>query len=397
MPSLQGKGKQMMTLNLPEILVANGAGAVMVCFLLLFRVRQQKRRQIHERIFSAIQASILLGLAAETTSFLIDGKSFSGCAFLQYLTNFLCLGLMGVVGFLWCLFVDYRLFCSAKRLKYKAALLSLPLLVSTGLLVGDLFGHGVVFSISPDNRYIRGELNHVLYIISFFYYLESLAKVHRARRKGNIPFFFPVHCFIVPCMAGAVIQACHYGIAVGWMTTAMAAVFVCLELQTENSYMDVVSGLFNRQYLTYHLSQVAQRSGNHYGILLDIDDFKSINDAYGHTVGDHAIQEMGKILSRAMLNNATAIRMGGDEFVVILSDSSSEECRTQMEAIQRYIDKFNRGASESFWLSVSMGSARFAGQSAEKFLAQMDETMYEMKRKHHSNKQLQKKLAKNRM
>lgn len=98
-----------------------------------------------------------------------------------------------------------------------------------------------------------------------------------------------------------------------------------------------------------------------------------------------------------MLNNATAIRMGGDEFVVILSDSSSEECRTQMEAIQRYIDKFNRGASESFWLSVSMGSARFAGQSAEKFLAQMDETMYEMKRKHHSNKQLQKKLAKNRM
>lgn len=120
-----------------------------------------------------------------------------------------------------------------------------------------------------------------------------------------------------------------------------------------------------------------------HGILLDINDFKDINDKYGHTIGDRAIRAMGKILSQSAFSNAIALRMGGDEFVVFLSESSDKECKAQIDVIYSNIEKFNKNMSELFDLSASIGSGHFDGQNEEAFFDQMDATMYEVKRKYH--------------
>lgn len=377
-----------MNVNIPEILVANGAGAVIVIFLLIFRVRQQQSSQIHERLFSTMLISVLVAIVGETTSFVIDGQMFRGCVPLQYLSNMVCLGLTEMVGFLWCLFVDYRIYCSMKRLKRKAIILGVPVVLITLFLIGDLFGNGFIFIVNPENCYVRGRWNILIYIGLCIYFAETIVNVFQARRKGIMPFFFPVYCFVVPCMVGVVIQGAFYGLAVGWLTTAMAAVFVYLELQTKNFYLDGISGLFNRQYMNYHLSQAAQHGRKLHGIMLDVNDFKLINDAYGHAMGDRAIQTMGNILSQSVFHNAVAMRMGGDEFVVILTDSTDEECKRQMEAIQNTIDRFNNNENELFDLSASMGSAHFDGQTTEEFLAQMDRAMYEVKREYHKDSEV---------
>lgn len=378
-----------MGLNIPEILVADGTGIIMVTFLLLFRMRKQQLSQVHERIFSCVLVLSLIALTGEMVSFLIDGRTFPGCFFLQYVCNFFCVGLVVVVGFLWCLFVDYRIYCNKKRLKYKAAALCAPLLLLVTLLLSDLFGTGIIFTVDSENRYARGRFSILTYVLVFIYFMESIINAHRARKKGIVPFFFPIYCFVVPCMVGTMIQALFYGISTGWLATSIAAVFVYMELQTSNYYMDELSGLFNRQYMNYYLSQTAQQNSKIYGVLLDIDDFKLINDIHGHSAGDRAIHCMGRILVQSMHHNAVAMRMGGDEFVIFLADSSERECQKQMESIQNQIERFNKGGNEPFQLSVSMGSACFDGASVENFLAEMDAAMYERKRDYHCSKELQ--------
>lgn len=316
-----------MNINIPEILVANGAGAGIVVFLLLFRIRQEQARQVHERIFSIMLFSILAALIAETTSFLIDGKIFPGCFHLQYLTNFICTAQAPIMVFLWCLFADYRIFCSTKRLKRKAGILGVPLAIILVVLLGDLFGNGIIYRVDAQNCYARGKLNIIVYVVMFAFFVESAINVRRAQKKGNLPFFFPAYSFAITCLMGTVLQGCFYGLATGWLSASVAVIFTYLELQTANSYVDSITGLFNRRYANYYLLQVVRSGTGIYGIMLDINDLKLINDVHGHAMGDRAIRAMGGVLSRSVFRNAVAMRMGGDEFVVILSNSSDQECQ----------------------------------------------------------------------
>lgn len=373
-------------INVPEILAANGTAMVMVVFLLLFHVRKHQRlTKTHTRIFRAILYGIILAAIGETTSFLIDGQDFPLCAFLQYVTNTLSLSMVIVVGFLWCLFVDYRLYRNKKRLYRKAIILGACSLPITSLLIVNLFGTGIIFTVLPDNRYVRGEWNILLYVMLFAYFIETIVNASVARKRGVTPFFFPIYCFIIPCMIGTVLQGFFYGLSIGWLAAAMSAVFVSLEMQTVNYYVDGLSGLFNRQYMNYFLHHKMQQGDALHGIMLDVNDFKSINDHYGHAVGDRAIHITGKLLSKSIFQNAVAMRIGGDEFVVFLSDGSDEDCQRQMDEIQKNVDEFNHSGVEPFRLSISGGRVRFDGRSVEEFLSQMDAAMYAAKRKYHAS------------
>lgn len=177
-----------MNLNIPEILVANGAGIVMVAFLFLFRIKQQHSHQVHEQIFNAMLVSILLALIGEAMSFCIDGRDFTGCSFLQYLMNAICLSQTAVGGFLWCLFVDYRIYYSKKRLNKKVAILSIPLIVHLAMLLGDLFGAGLIFEIATGNVYVRGKLCGLTCIVVMIFFVESIINSCTAQRKGVVPF-----------------------------------------------------------------------------------------------------------------------------------------------------------------------------------------------------------------
>ena len=355
----------------------------MVIFLLCFRVRRYESKRMGERLFTAMLVFTLAGLTAETASFLIDGRIFPGCYFLQYLTNTVCTGLTVTVGFLWCLYVDFRIFCSARRLRMKGLALGVPLLVIYGLLIVNLFGNGVVFAVDAGNRYVRGSVNLAVYIVLFFFFLESIVTVYHSKQKGISLFFFPAYYFVVPCMAGTVIQGLFYGLSVGWLATSVAFMFIYLELQTGNAYVDDTSGLFNRQYLNYYLARAARGKSSLHGIMLDVNGFKSINDCYGHSMGDRAILELGRILSEALLDNAIAMRMAGDEFVVLLSRGGAQCLDAQMQAIEDGITRFNSTGETPFRLSVSMGTASLTGEGTEAFLSQMDRSMYAAKREYY--------------
>ncbi|WP_376871429.1 diguanylate cyclase [Albirhodobacter sp. R86504] len=96
--------------------------------------------------------------------------------------------------------------------------------------------------------------------------------------------------------------------------------------------IDPLTGLYNRRYALPHLRRIAQRAEQNarvYALLLvDIDHFKSVNDTYGHSVGDHVLVEVAHRLSLNMREVDMVARIGGEEFLVVMPDTSLEIARS---------------------------------------------------------------------
>jgi diguanylate cyclase (GGDEF)-like protein len=109
------------------------------------------------------------------------------------------------------------------------------------------------------------------------------------------------------------------------------------DLRFNQIFRDPLTGLFNRRYMFAFLQWQGCREGTQQLlglILLDIDGFKRYNDWFGVSVGDILLQELGKFLQRNIPNSAIACRKGGDEFAVILPETSIEDCRRLAEQLR---------------------------------------------------------------
>lgn len=114
---------------------------------------------------------------------------------------------------------------------------------------------------------------------------------------------------------------------------------------------------------------------------MDINDFKTINDIYGHLKGDQAIIQFGKILQHSIDKDSVVIRMGGDEFVIFAILKSNEEALALKKRIEQNVRQFNIHSKEPFHLSFSIGIAKYNG-NIDTFLSAMDDSMYEAKNMH---------------
>jgi diguanylate cyclase (GGDEF)-like protein len=106
----------------------------------------------------------------------------------------------------------------------------------------------------------------------------------------------------------------------------------------EQSVRDVLTGLFNRRYLEETLDRELGRAKRAQGplgvMMIDIDHFKRFNDAYGHATGDALLRELGALLRANVRGSDIACRYGGEEFILLLPDSSRDVTRERAERIR---------------------------------------------------------------
>lgn len=370
---------------LEEILMANGLTVLMMWFLLLCRRKNRESLHVGDKIYDGMAIVNLLGALSETISFLVDGKQFIGSRQINYVSNSICFIGTVSIGFLWCLYVELRIYRNYKRIFKKTIFVMFPWVVEVIMVLCNLLGTGIMFKISEGNIYQRAAGAIVGYISLIIYFAYSIYLVHQSKKQGINLNFFPVIYFVGPCFTGVLIQFLFYGITSSWVLVAVALIFVQMQSYAENLYMDELSGLYNRRYLNAVLTERKITIGKSlHGIMMDVNDFKYINDNFGHSMGDKAICTLGNILFRSIPDGGMAIRYAGDEFIVLLSGVDTESVLVTMSEINHNLSQFNESKIEPFTLSVSMGYAEFgAGDDTEAFLMHMDEKMYEEKRKYH--------------
>lgn len=126
------------------------------------------------------------------------------------------------------------------------------------------------------------------------------------------------------------------------------------------SQIDELTGLFNRRYIFQKLSDLFKKhrgKGKHLSVLMmDIDDFKSVNDTYGHQVGDIVLMKIAEILKKETRKFDIVGRYGGEEFLIIAPGISKEKAFKLVERIRKRVEKEEfKVDGEKFKVSVSVG------------------------------------------
>ena len=375
-------------INYAEILIANATGISVLFMLLLFRFRNREQKQPADQLYDLMVAITFGALLLETLTFYIDGCSGLVFRVLQYVSNGYLFLASSSVGMLWVFYVDYRIFHSLKRLYRRLIPLGLPFLMIAVLVLLDFFGMGNLFSINPDNIYVRGRLLFLSYGVVFYYYIYSIVlTVFAVQRTGHAQFF-PVLYFVLPCFLGTIVQGLFYGLSVGWLGVSLAFFFVQMQLQNFNAFVDTLSGLYNRRYYNYLLDKTVKSRNvkSVSGIMIDVNHFKSINDQYGHTAGDDAIQSLGVILSEIATERNTAFRLSGDEFVLLSRDLSQEDTEQLVRELQAAVERFNSRGEKPYKLSLAVGYSVLSTENfdSDRFMHQMDMKMYAAKARYHT-------------
>lgn len=364
----------------------------MIWFLLSCRRRNRESAHTQDHIYDAMCLVNMAGAILETVSFLVDGQTFPGAIALNYLANGLCFLGTVTIGLLWGTYVNMRIFQNRSRTMRDGKLLIIPWAIEAICVLATLLGTGFLFSISAGNVYQRGPGAPIGYVSLMIYFAYSTYVVYDTQKQGVNLHFFPIQYFVGPCVAGVLGQFLFYGITTSWISVAIALTFVQMQIYAENIYRDALSGLFNRRYLDRMLEKLGTSTGTGtaraktlYGIMMDINDFKSINDTFGHSTGDRAIYVLGDILYRSIPEGALALRYAGDEFIVLLPNADVEKTLTTMADIRDALERLNSSGAEAFTLEAAMGYAQLnPGDTPETFLRHMDERMYVQKRAYHA-------------
>ena len=151
------------------------------------------------------------------------------------------------------------------------------------------------------------------------------------------------------------------------------------------SLVDPLTDTFNRRYMDQviakDLSRAERQGINLVFLMIDVNDFKSVNTKFGHLTGDRVLVEVAQVLKRTFRASDIIIRFGGDEFLVMLADTDEKSSEHAINRLQRQLASWNAGAAiPGYNMSLSWGSAIYSkGSDLKTVLDAADHKMYEHK------------------
>lgn len=153
----------------------------------------------------------------------------------------------------------------------------------------------------------------------------------------------------------------------------------------ELSLKDSLTGLFNRRHLTAELSFLLE-TANRYGrnlsvVLIDVDHFKSVNDTFGHGVGDEVLKVISEVFREVPRKSDFAARYGGEEFCLVLTETSAHQARHLCERLRQEVENYSwNNLAPDLAVTISLGISDKSKQvTVEDILNDADKVLYKAK------------------
>ena len=370
--------------DMSQILTANVAALLLLTIVKVHMWNQYKvGRLLDIQLLAEMMNFTVLECIFDTLVFWIDGQMFFGARAINYTGNIIYYILKIVIVYFWPLFIEYKISSSIERVKKLATILAIPMIACSVLVLTTPIT-GFIFSINENNIYTRNGYHFLIpNLLIFAYVILGMVKVFLNRKKKDKYLELAAMLFIIPVLLGIVVQVFKYGISLTFLGLAIGLTGVYLITQNESAYMDQLCGVYNRRYYNDYIRYFcnsSKKDDSLTGILIDMDNFKQINDQYGHYAGDKALKLFGSVLCKHMAEVGFAVRYGGDEFILITKESETV-AEGVIANIINEIDAINKTGKNEFHLGFSYGMANMnSNNNMDEFLRTMDAKMYEMKR-----------------
>ena len=246
-----------------------------------------------------------------------------------------------------------------------------------------LFTNNMVY----DRMGTLGQISCIMIIIYIMYFLimESYKKNKKAQ-ANLISFAVLAIATINDILVYTSILNNTYLIEYGML------VFVAIEfvlIMKDNSeehkkldklYKDGMTGLYNNEYIKKVLTKEINNADIFSIIMIDVDDFKKINDSHGHLFGDRVIIEVAEILESIVGKQGYVSRYGGDEFLIVLPRLSKDDAISISNLIRTSVKDLNKGYANNSKISLSIGVCENQVKTVEECINTVDTLLYRAKK-----------------
>ncbi|MCQ4307578.1 GGDEF domain-containing protein [Pseudomonas stutzeri] len=257
-------------------------------------------------------------------------------------------------------------FFEADALRLRIATLSLFTIIYIGLAMAELWRSRQVIQVSLHPALVLMAVHIAVYTLRI-----PLDHGRPFEASGQFNFF-----------ALVIFETMLYAVGIAFVTLAMVRERAELE-HRQASLSDPLTGIGNRRAFVEHGERLLLRcrdAGQQVTLLLcDLDQFKRLNDTFGHKVGDHALISFCQVMKSRMRRQDVFGRIGGEEFACLLADANAQVARDVAERIRS--EFANLPFSQSGILSVSIGvsDTTRAGYSLDRLMGEADRALYEAK------------------
>lgn len=385
----------MVSLDTSQTLLFNvGIDAFSICILLIVYISYKRNFMDSQDkwLLCRTELCVLLTLVTDIIMWTINGEPGLSMKIAGYADNMIYLAAQVFTLLAWLKYAYFRLF--GKRMLRKAEVPAV--LIPAGFMLACIVSTpltGWCFYLDADNFYHRGVLSMPLslLILGYLFFISCAALIRRKkevleeRKRECLVLAF----FVVPPFLGGILQTFLYGCSILYPTATLSILLIYINVENLAISLDPLTGLNNRGRLDRYLHSTLEsgQEKNVSLIMMDLNNFKAINDLYGHEVGDEALIRLANLLKNTFSRpSAFLSRYGGDEFVVVFTGSEEYAAGRAMDSLRQALEDFNASRVVPYRLSVSMGRAASSDpgvDSVSGLLKKADEQMYLEKRTYH--------------
>lgn len=363
-----------------------------ICLIMLMFISSASRRHtkilIAERYFLEMSLATEILLISDIIWPLVNGVTLPGFRLLNIIINLVYMVLTGFIGFLWIIYVDFKV---RRRLdsshNKRVIMFSIPMLVLLVLTLTSPKTH-ILFYIDENNCYRRGKLMWIRICVMILYVLWAavltLVGIKRQKTKQKKYEMRALLQFTFFPLIGIFMQQFYLNLPFTAVGISLSVLLVFINVQNKQISIDTLTGINNRRQLALYIDSelsASSKKGELYYLIMDVDKFKSINDTYGHLEGDNALIKIASLLnSLCEKQNDFVARYGGDEFVVVCRRRNEFEVEALKNEILNAVFQMNSEGELPYMLSLSIGSAKFdITKSNDEIFAEADKKLYSIK------------------
>jgi len=369
---------QILTDNLPGNVIINLYSVVLLIVIIIHGKKLVRMDSFQDRLFFMMTYCTILQLILDILS-RFDGRPDTIFPVINALGNFLIFLINPVLPLLWIAYVHFHVFRDESKTKKLFLFLFVISIVYVALFVLSQF-YGWFYYIDQENIYHRGPLYWVPVLLVLALAAASAAIIIKNRSRLERKNFWPLIFFVIPPVIGIFLQLLFYGTSLILNGVTLSILVLFLNIQNRNIYTDYLTGVNNRKKLDVYLNGKIY-SGNEAfsAVLVDLDNFKMINDTFGHDAGDTALETAANLLKSSLRENDFIARYGGDEFCMVLDISNRTDLEKAVARIKHFVEMHNQSSGNPYKIEFSMGYDIYDRQSnlsPEKFLKKLDMMMY---------------------